>query len=60
MACADDCHDGVTGDQHGQVAAHAAAKLVTEQLCKVILVCPYCGSEHIDNGVYSMFNHQWH
>ena len=28
MACADDCCDGVTGDQCGQVAVHAAAKLV--------------------------------
>ena len=30
------------------------------QLHKVVLVCPHCRSEHIDNGVYSMFNHQWH
>ena len=29
MACVDDCCDGVTGDWRGQVAAHAAAKLVT-------------------------------
>ena len=29
MACAGDCCDGVTGDWHGQVAVHAAAKLVT-------------------------------
>ena len=28
MACAGDCCDGVTGDWRGQVAVHAAAKLV--------------------------------
>ena len=44
----------------GQVAVHAADKLVTEQLRKVVVVFPHCRSEHIDNGVYSMFNHQWH
>ena len=27
VACADDCCDRVTGDWHGQVAVHAAAKL---------------------------------
>ena len=60
MACAGDCCDGVTGDWHGQVAAHAAANLVTSQLRKVVLVYLHCGSEQIDNGVYSTFNHQWH
>ena len=60
MACAGDCCDGVTGDWRGQVVVHAAAKLATSQLRKVVLVCLHCGSEHIDNGVYSMFNHQWH
>ena len=60
MACAGDCCDGVTGDWHEQVVAHTAAKLFTWQLCKVVLACPHYESEHIENGVYSMFNHQWH
>ena len=29
MVCVNDCCDGVTGDWCGQVAAHAAPKLVT-------------------------------
>ena len=34
---------------------HAAASTLTkEQLREVVYVCPHCGSEHIDNGVYTV------
>ena len=52
---------GLTGDLRGEIAAHAAASTLTkEQLHEVVLVCPHCGSEHIDNGAYSTINHLWH
>ena len=32
---------------HGEIAVHIAADKIKEQLCKVVLVCPHCGSEKL-------------